>query len=174
MRKLMNPEQNDMAVDVPMPTESGEAIYDPNDPLSQDAAAVDTSFPLLPTGIYDMEITDCGVGASKSKPENQVMTIKMATTQDVTDTKGEHLNKGFPIYYRIGITPTPDYDAKAIAKKLATVLKQCGVAQGITPRGFINDAKMVVGKVVRVKIAIQKETTDFPESNSVKSFVDVQ
>jgi hypothetical protein len=155
------------------PVAAPPADFDPNDPLSQSVDGIDTSFPLLPAGLYDFEIVDASVAAAKSNPNGQTMTIKLALTENATDTKGEMLNKGFPIYMRIGLTPTEKYAAKDIAKKLADVLKKCGYATGVTPRQFISTPRMIVGKIVRAKVAIRKETDEFPESNEVKSLVDI-
>jgi hypothetical protein len=144
------------------------------DPLDQDTGGIDIGFPLIPAGLYDMEITDVTVEASKNRPDAQTMSIKFALTQGAVDVKGETVNKGFPVRYYIGLTPTEAYAAKDIAKKLATVLKHAGFATGVTPRQFINDPKMVVGKVLRCKVVVTKATEEYDEGNAVKSFVDVQ
>jgi hypothetical protein len=166
MKKVMYPE----ATDAVNPTEG----YDPNDPMNQPVEGIDTSFPKLPAGLYAMEVKDAVIAPSKSTPGAETATVKLVTIEDAVDTQGEFLNKGFPVYYRFGVTPTPEYDAKTIAKKIATLLKHCGFTSGVVPRQFLSNPAMIVGKLLTVKIGIQKESNDYPESNQVKAFVDVK
>jgi len=144
------------------------------DPLDQDVGGIDTSFPLLSPGLYDMEITEASVGHKKDDPSREVLTIKFVTTLDSLDVKGEILHKGYPIFYRTGLTPTEDMPAKKVATNLARILKVCGFKSGVSPRQLTQDPKMVVGRVVRCKVKVQKETDDYPASNSISQFVDVE
>lgn len=152
----------------------GSLPADPNDPLAQDVGGIDTSYPLLPPGLYDMEIKDVEVAPSRNREGAETMTISFSTTADATSTKGDVLHAGFPIKYYIGLTPTPDYPAKDIAKKMAAVLKQSGFVSGVTPRQWKDNPKMVVGRILRCKVVVTKATDEYPEGNAIKSFVPVE
>lgn len=162
------------------PGEALSAGADEADPLDMGVGDVDTSFPKLQPGLYDVEVDGVEINPSKATEGAEVMKLTYKTTQDATDTRGEHVNKGFPLYDYVALTPTQGgngkqpYTAKDIAKKLATIAQVCGLTTE-TPRQII-DAKgaQLVGKVIRIKVGLSKETAEFPESNKVKQYVPVE
>lgn len=150
----------------PEPNDGGTMV----DPLDQQSGAINTDFPVLKGGIKDLEVVDGSKAPSKSNPNNEVLTFKMKTTQEDVDTKGEIVHPGYPLYHRIVVTPSEDRTGQRIAKDIAMFAKACGRGE-LTPRQIVNDPTLLNGSVARAKVVIQKETDEYPESNSVKSFV---
>jgi hypothetical protein len=138
------------------------------DPFDVPAADTNTDFPLIKPGIKDLEIVNGEPATSKSG--NDMLVFKLKTTADDYDTKGEVLNAGYPLYHRIVITPTEDRTAQRISKDIALLLKAAGQPT-LTPRQLMNDPELLNGAIVRAKVVVQKATDEFPESNSIKSFV---
>jgi hypothetical protein len=147
-------------------TDETTAVLD-NDPLNQTVGDTNTDFPLLAPGLYDMEIRKPSVGPSKSTPGAQTFTIPLVTTADAADIKGDVLRSGFPITHRIGITETPDYPIAKVIKNVAIVAKAAGLPATTKVGDVIRDPSCLDGKVVRVKVKINKATAEFGESNGV-------
>ncbi len=145
------------------------------DPLAQAAAEVDTRFPrLVPDRIYRMIIR------SPEKKTNdkgtEMMNLKLETTTPTLDTDGKELHPGFKFTTRI-IGASGDRDMVAVAKDLAMFVKAVYGTKSpeATSTTFLRELwanpSVCEGKVVDVKVGIQKEKDGFPESNTVKSWV---
>lgn len=150
------------------PTDMGgaEAV----DPFAVNTEDTDTSMPLLAAGLADLVISEAEVADAKKNPGSQTLRLVLKTTADGMSTKGEPLSAGFPLFHYISITPSESYPATRIAKAVAMVCQAAGVT-GVTVRQVLDDPSMLVDKVVRCKVGIRKETDDFPESNTIKTFV---
>jgi len=142
-----------------------------DDPLAEDIGQIDTSYPVLVVGLYDLEITDAKIEKSK-KTNKDMLVVTMKTTAEAMDTNQSMINKGFPVYHRVSLEPTAEYDMKSIAKKIAAVGQAAGIT-GMTARELLNNPKVLVDKTVRVKLGISKETDEYPAGNSVKQFLQV-
>lgn len=163
----MTPEENKQVA----PTQNLEEAMSPAqeaDPFDTPVDQTDTSFPLLNPGIKDLEVVKADKGLSKK--DSNMLTFTLKTTADDIDTKGEKLQKGFPLYHRIVIDPSESRTANRICKDIALFAKACGVA-GPTPRQIIDDPEILVGSVVRAKVIVTKATEEFPESNNIRSFI---
>ena len=143
------------------------------DPLNTPLADIDTSMPLLAPGLYDMEITDAVVGPAKSNSAHSTLKVTLKTTNDAPDVKGQMINKGFPIYHSIALTPSEDMSVEKIKKNVASLGQRAGIVGG-TVRQLLDNPAVLKGKVVRTKIGIQKETDEYPASNAVKGYMDVK
>ena len=155
-----------------METETGTII----DPLDENLNNVDTSYPRIPFALYDMVIKDANVGPSK-KEGRQRLEFGVATTEETTSVTGDLLAAGLTIRHRVGITPHGDdgdgkeYTVEQIKKSLASITQAAGVS--CTARELIQNPTILNGKIVRVKIGIEKETTEFAEKNVVKAFITI-
>jgi hypothetical protein len=143
------------------------------DPLNTPVGDIDTSFPLLAAGLYDMEIADAVVGPAKGNPTHQTLKVTLKTTHDAPDVKGQMVNKGFPIYHHIALTPSEDMPIDKIKKNVAALGQRAGASK-LSVRDLLNNPTVMKGKVVRVKVGIQKETEEYPASNQVKTYMDVK
>lgn len=151
---------------------------DGGDPLDTNVNDIDTSYPRLPAGLYDLKIGEVKKEPTKDH-SGERLTIPMATVSEHTSTKGEPILPGLVITHYIGITPKPaaeagkrEYTNAEIAKAVAGIGKAAGLSCSV--RDIINNPAQLNGRVVRCKIKIQKETDEFPESNRIADFVVVK
>lgn len=138
------------------------------DLLDTDVSGIDTSFPRIVAGLYELSIATAEKVANKAGTgENLKLTLK--TTQPATDTSGSPVPAGFTITTYIALTETGKYTQQMIAKALASLMKSAGMSG--SPRTIIDNPALLVGKVVTAKVSINKETDEFAESNGIKGFV---
>lgn len=142
-------------------TEPAPITDDPADILSVDLSGVDTSFPLLPAGLYDLVVDGVKVEPNKAGNGRNVV-IALKTTTDTTSVKGEALNKGFPITTYISLTPAEKYNEASIKRGLALFQQACGIKGQFQPVSQYKD------KIVRCKVTIRPAKGEFEESNSIK------
>lgn len=146
-------------------TQSGPDL----DILSQDLSDVSTEMPLLKEALCNLTIAAVEVKPSKDGLK-QNLNLTLKTTTDMEAVNGETVNAGFPLYDTVCLTPSEKYSVDMIKRKLASIAKAAGLA---TIRPFEN----LVGKVVAVKIRIQKEREDaitgdvYPARNAIKLYI---
>ena len=151
---------------------------DNNDPLSADVGDKDNiKMPLLPADkIVRLEIRKVAKVISKSNPrvkrdgneyDNEMLNVPCHLTEDATAVDGTKINKGFPIFHRIMLTPTDERPAKQIAADVTKLCLAVGV-KGLTVRQLIDDpVTHLEGKIFDAKTKINKEKDGYPESNSI-------
>ena len=140
------------------------------DPLSQDVGSKDlTKMPLLPADrVFRFEIRKPTKTESKSTPGNFMLNIPCALVEDQVDVNGERVNKGFPVFHRIMITPTDKRTVTQIASDVGRLCQAIGL-KGVTVRQVIDDpVAHLDGKLFDAKTTINKEKDGYPESNSLK------
>lgn len=145
--------------------------YDPNDPFAGFARDTDTSRSILPAGLYDLEVKSAEVGRNKDDTGDKI-AVEFVTTADTSDVKGEPVNKGFPVFHNFGLTETPKFKMSQIRKAVDSFLQAAGLGD-IQTRAFINNPSLAVGRTVRCKVGVKKETSEFPAGNNIKEFVKV-
>ncbi len=122
--------------------------------LDEDLTGVDTSFPLLAAGLYDMEIKEVSKVPNNAKTGDN-LKIVVVTTKDALDVKGQRLNAGMKLTSYIGLSETPKYNQDDIKKNCAVFVQAVGC--GITR---INPLEQFAGKIVRAKITIRPAGPD--------------
>lgn len=140
------------------------------DPLSADVGDKElTKLPLLPGDrIMRFEIRKPTIAMAKKKgSENRVLTIPCHTVEDQVGVDGKTMNKGWPIFKRIVVTPGPKRDAQRIAGDVARLCQACGV-RGVRVIDVIdNPVTHLEGKLFDGKTRIVPESDGFPESNDI-------
>jgi len=147
------------------------------DPLDTNVADIDISYPIIPAGLYQLDIKSAKKEPSKKGGENLV--IQFATKEPIQSVKGDMVPTGFVLLQNVSLTPTEKYSAVDIGKRIAAITQSAGftVADGLTPRAVINDPNRIVGRVVTAKVQISKERTNpetgtiYPERSEIASFV---
>lgn len=145
------------------------------DPFATAAANLEApKFPLLaPDRICRFKIAKCTKDQVKDKPGREVLTVKLQTTKDYTDTDGKPLREGFTGYTRIGLTPSDESEGKRprtnknIAEDLGMLLKAVGMGEK-TPRDLLNTPSMLEGQIVDMKVTVLPEKGGFPASNGFR------
>jgi len=135
--------------------------------LDDDLSDVDTSFPLLAEGVYDMVIKEVKLEENKAKTGNNVV-IKVATTVPAKSVKGEHLNPGMVLTNYISTVEVPGkYDRDAIKRNLATFVQATGLGGAINPMDRFKD------KIVRCKVKVRPPEGQYEAANDIR-FVPVE
>jgi hypothetical protein len=137
-----------------------EVPSDVADLLSTDLGSVDTSFPLLKEGLYDMAIESCDIVDNKEKTGKNIKIV-LRTTADAQSVKGEPLNAGMKLTTYIGLTETEKYGKEAIARNAAGFVQ----ATRFSKLGPIEQFK---DEVVRVKVSIRPAKGQYEAANDVK------
>lgn len=140
------------------------------DPLDTNVSDIDTSFPKIPANLYDLKIEKAEkVPNSKGTGDN--LKIALKTTTNIEAVTGEQLAAGsVTLFNNISLAETPKYTVESIKKNVAALAKAAGLGS-MTVRQILDDPQILVGKVVRAKVGIQKETDEYPESNNIKQFM---
>jgi len=139
------------------------------DPLSADVGDKElTKMPLFPADrVFRFEIRKPVKVESKSTPGNFMLNIPCAVTEDLVAVGGEKINKGFPIFHRIMVTPTEKRTPAQIASDVGKLCQAVGL-KGVTVRQVIDDPiTHLDGKLFDAKTRINKEKDGYPESNSL-------
>jgi hypothetical protein len=138
------------------------------DPMDLNVSDIDTSFPRIIANVYELEIETAECVDNKAGT-GQNLKVGMKTTAPATSTTGETLPAGVKLTSNISLTPTEKYSKQSIAKAVASLAQSASMTG--TPREILSNPMNLVGKLVTAKVGIQKETDEYPESNTVKAFV---
>jgi len=144
---------------------------DEADPLAMEAGSVDLARPIAPASNYILVIKDAKVEPNKKNTGNNLVT-KWANTSDITSTKGDIIPAGSMVITQYtGLTPTEKRSNKDIAQDCARLIRGSRLPDATTGRDLINNPTILIGKELMVKVAIKKETDEFPEANEIKGIV---
>ena len=145
--------------------------YNPGDPFAAYASDVDTSYPIIPGSLYDLEVKKAERGKTKDE-QGKKIDFELATTSDTQSITGEPVPAGFVIMHNIGITPTQKYTVEMVKKALGSFLQAAGLGS-LRLSDFMSNPSQAVDKIIRCKVGISKETEEFSSRNQMKSFVKV-
>ena len=137
--------------------------------LATDTSKIDTSYPILPEGIMDMEIVSVTKVDAKLK-EGQTkagknLEIKMKTTvaKIPYGGQGDEIQAGFPVTTYISLSESEKYTRSGIEKSLATFTQSIDrSAAGILP------LDQWTGRLAQVKVSYKKESGGFPPGNNFR------
>lgn len=138
------------------------------DPMDQDVSGIDTNFPRLAVGVYELKCTGAEVVENKAQTGNN-LKLQFETINAAVSTSGEPMPSGARLSMYIGLVPSDRYSPADIAKKVAGLMKAAGIDG--KPSAIVADPSQLVEKVVTAKVKVNKATDDFDESNSIASFV---
>lgn len=130
-----------------------------NDMDNVDLSSVNTDFPLLPKGTYEFTVTEAQVVSSKNREGGKVFEVKAALNQQARSTLGREINAGFPLTFRVGLTPTEKYTQQAIAENLAKFQEAV-----LGNKGRFMPMEQYIGKTFKANIGIDK-TEQYGERN---------
>ena len=147
------------------------------DPLSHAASGIEPpKFPvLMPERICQFRIVTSKVEDVKNDSSRKLLTLSLATERPYPDKEGKTLNKGFKVFHRIGLTPTPPTDTSRgrtienVASDLGLLLRSCGM-ETKSPRQLVDNPTLIEGCIVDCKVGLNKEKDGYPESNRI-SFI---
>lgn len=137
------------------------------DPLDTNVNDVDTSYPLIPATYYVMKIDSAKVEPNKKGTGDNIL-VSFKTTERCQDIKGNDVPAGLAIRQYISITETPQYDVNSIKRSVASLAQAAGVSA--TVREIINNPATLEGKLVRVKVKVNKETSEYSASNGIAGY----
>ena len=141
------------------------------DPLDSASDSIDLSFPIVPAGIYPLAIAEAVVKPNKRNDGNNLV-IKWKSTTELTSTKGDICPPGqIVVMQYIGCSVVEKRTAKQIAQDITRLIRGGRLPGETKPSEVIANPTLLAGKVMPVKIAIQQDTDEFPESNKVKQVV---
>lgn len=134
----------------------------------EDWSKVDRSMPLLPDGLYELDIADLEMKTNE-KTSRRRLAYKLVTTKDVQSPQFGLLNTGFPVFGGFNLDPTDkqleqksrDQFNKEVKRDIALFLDSCGMTS-------LKDLSAFKGLRVAVKVTTQEEKGDFPASNRVR------
>jgi hypothetical protein len=152
--------------------------------LDLDLGSIDTSFPVIKTGMADLVVKECKIERNSAN-DGDLWTIKSATTKVMKGIKGEDIKEGAIIFHRISLTPTDKYDVEAILKNVARFTQAIKPQVAIKVPAFINAiqdgsiatmVKLFEGRQFTVKLEALPEGVDkksgrsLPPRNEISQF----
>lgn len=155
-----------------------------SDPLDTDVGSIDTSFPRLMAGNYELKCLSAKREPAKKFGER--LTLVFENIKAERSTTGTDIPPGkAKIFHYIGITPRAartepnpetgklenfeEYTTAMIARSVAAPAKSARMT--VTPRQILDNPAMLEGQIAFVKVGVQKETAEFGESNKIKEFL---
>lgn len=141
------------------------------DPMDMPASDIDLSYPIAPAAIYPMVCSEAKVAPNKQNTGNNLV-LKWKSTTEITSTKGDVIPAGqLVVQQYIGLTPTEKRTATNIAKDLSQLILGTRLPASTTPGQLRSEPTLLTGKEAAVKLKVQPETDEFPESNKVAMVV---
>ena len=163
-----------------MTTNKTNLILRSYDPLDISGGDIDTSFPRVKEGIYDLVIRNAESKAKKDSGativdgkvpyENFRIECQLCLTKDATGVDGKPIYKDFPITFRIN-GMSEKRDGAALQKDMGVLIKSAFGLEGaktIKANEVWNNPALLNGKIVRGKVVIQPEKEGYPEKNDVR------
>src|SRR5262245_17528958 len=139
-----------LSPNIPLNTDGADGGA-PADILDVDLNTVDTKFPVIKGGLYDLKLLESSIGDNADKT-GETWTLKFATTTETTSTANELLPPGTVSFDRVGLTTTAKYTKEMIARNVGAVVQGANPkVEGMTMRSFRDRHKELVGRIFRVK-----------------------
>lgn len=144
-----------------------DSVGGSSDPLDENINDVNTDYPILPASWYVFRIDGAKKEPNRAGTgENLVVPLKLV--EPAQDKKGETVSPGMVLTHRCSVTPTEKYTVDMLKKNVSRLAKAAGLI--CTVRDIINNPSMLDGKALKVKVKVNKETSEFPESNGAGDF----
>lgn len=144
-----------------------------DDPMAMPAGDVDTRFPRLKEGVYRMVIRK-PERKDNAEKQNKALVMQLETTTVAEDTDGQPLPIGFKFTHRINGVKG-ERTKEALTKDLALLAKAVFGAAGAKAVNILDlwnsPETIIADKTVDVKVGIKAASGDFPEANSVRTFI---
>ena len=136
--------------------------------LEQSTADIDTSRPRLAAGVMELEIVEAKKEPSKDG-EKENLNLQLKTIKEETATTGDREAAGFYLFHTISLSPTEKYTGQRIVQALGELCQSARV--NVKLGVLLDDPSILKGKTVVAKVALQKETDEYPERNNIKNFI---
>jgi len=129
---------------------------------SMDLSSVTTGVPMLPEGLYTVQVAELGTKAN-SKQTGSNLNIKLTLTEPANDINGNAVNPGFPIYDLISLVQTDRYDPRARLAEFKEAVTG-------TKEGVFTPLEQYLGLTVTIRLGIER-STEFGDKNRIKRYV---
>jgi hypothetical protein len=148
---------------------AGTIVDDEDALLATDTSKVDTSYPILPEGIMDMEVVsvtkvDAKIKEGQTKVgKNLEIKLKTTVAKIPYGGQGDEIQAGFPGTTYISLTESEKYTRSMIEKSLAAFTQSIDrSATGVLP------LDQWTGRMSQVKVSYKKESGGFPPGNNFR------
>lgn len=146
-------------------------------PLDVDLSSVDTSFPLLVDGIYDLRCDKAEI-KDTADHKGRLAELQLVTVAPATGRKGEALEPGATrIFERIMLAPTGKATWDMVLRNMGSVVQavQGGMPMRCTPQTADQWVPMLQGRTFRCRVGYEpagtKNGKSFNEKNVVTQWV---
>lgn len=137
------------------------------DPLDENVNDVNIEYPILPAAHYMFTLDDAKVEPNKSGTGNNLI-VSHKLAEPAQDKRGEPVSPGLVLKSYISLTPTDKYPIDSVKKGVTRIARAAKL--NCTVRQLMDNPSMLNGKTVKAKVKVNKETDEFPESNSIAGY----
>lgn len=126
-------------------------------------SSVQTSFPLLATGLYDLTVAEMKVEQQKAPKVGNNIKIKLTTQNPSVDIDGKQVNPGFPMFDTISLTKSFKEDGSINydpAQKLAAFKEAVTGSKEGSFGAPAEWAELYVGKTVQARVTYSPTSVD--------------
>ena len=142
-----------------------------NEMLNADLTSVETSYPIIPAGVYNYTVSEMKIEPTKDK-NGDVVLIKLRLAQNAKDVKGRDVYPGLIITDRISLAPTEKYTSDMIRQRLKSFQRACFTADSC-PTAFA-PLEQYIGKSVTVRVKIESDPKGvYDDSNRIARYIEV-
>lgn len=155
----------------------------PPELLDLDLSGIDTSFPVVKAGLYELIVKESDV-VRNNADNGDLWVLKLSPVNDVQDVKGQPLKaSSVTIFHRVGLTTTEKYTPEGVAKNVARVIQAVKpLVTGITTRDIFDGSfkvkcKSLQGRMLQAKVDALPERRDkatgknLPPGNEISQLV---
>jgi hypothetical protein len=144
---------------------------------SVDLSTVETSYPLLKTGVYPTTVASCQLEDQKAPKTGKNLVIKYTLTETAESVDGRQVNPGFAIMERISLTKTfkddgsPKYDPlPRLAQFREAIFGKAETGTGFMP------LEQYIGQAITIRVKHDphskgRDGTDYGPQSSVNGYV---
>src|ERR1700679_4010636 len=124
--------------------------------LDADLATVDTSFPVIKKGLYDLKIVETEVKENESK----TLMLTYEPLEPTVSDKGENLEAGTRVFDNINLAVTGKAKVSFIKQNVAAFVQALEAPAGWTIRRLMTSNPELKGCIIKARVNIQPAGPD--------------
>jgi hypothetical protein len=122
-----------------------------------DLSSVDTSYPILPKNLYKFTVADIKIVPGKTREGSKVLEVKCELAEDAVAISGRHINAGFPLTFRIGLTPTEKYTESMRNESLARFMDAVVGESARKANGKLQPIERFMGQTFQANLLVKED-----------------
>lgn len=145
--------------------------------LNMDLASVDTSYPLVEGGVYDVRVVSSDIVPMRDASKGRNWKLVVATTSPVREAgKPTTIEAGHQITTQAALNPTGKAKMQMVVQNVARIVQSAKLT-GANMATIDQWHKTIEGRVCRVRVEVERNRTDkvtgrvYPPANTISEWL---